>query len=87
MGDSDKLPNSGPGRYSFRDHQHYLYTLLDVLHGCARGILFAKLRSPEGERVRSYSDWLVSESDQPKLFVRADPNAVGRALARWIAAL
>jgi hypothetical protein len=47
----------------------------------------AKLRSPEGERVRSYSDWLVSESDQPKLFVRADPNAIGRALARWIAAL
>jgi hypothetical protein len=51
------------------------------------GSFFAKLRSPEGERVRSYSDWLVSESDQPKLFVRADPNAIGRALARWIAAL
>ena len=51
------------------------------------GSFFAKLRSPEGERVRSYSDWLVNESDQPKLFVRADPNAIGRALARWIAAL
>jgi haloalkane dehalogenase len=32
MGDSDKLPESGPGRYSLRDHQHYLYALLDALH-------------------------------------------------------
>jgi len=229
MGDSDKLPDSGPGRYSFREHQNYLYALLDALHvgedvtlvlhdwGSAlgfcwarqdatriRGIaymeailqpsgtptpaapagsLFAKLRSPDGERfvltengfverlisaldlyltdvdvfeyrrpfltpgesrrvtldwprqlplggepphmyelVRSYSEWLVQESSIPKLFVRALPgaliasqeslefvrrarkqtevsvfgphfaqevsaSAIGRALARWIAAL
>ena len=31
MGDSDKLPNSGPGRYSFREHQSYLYALFDEL--------------------------------------------------------
>jgi haloalkane dehalogenase len=32
MGDSDKLPNSGPGRYSFQEHQFYLYTLLGELN-------------------------------------------------------
>lgn len=32
MGDSEKLADSGPGRYSFREHQHYLYALLDALH-------------------------------------------------------
>lgn len=31
MGDSEKLPDSGPGRYSFDEHQHYLYSLLDAL--------------------------------------------------------
>jgi haloalkane dehalogenase len=32
MGDSEKLPDSGPGRYSFREHQNYLHALLDALH-------------------------------------------------------
>jgi haloalkane dehalogenase len=32
MGDSDKLPNSGPGKYSFRDHQQYLYSLFEELN-------------------------------------------------------
>jgi haloalkane dehalogenase len=32
MGDSEKLPGSGPGRYSFREHQKHLYALLDALH-------------------------------------------------------
>ena len=31
MGDSDKLPDSGPDRYSFMDHRHYLDGLLDSL--------------------------------------------------------
>jgi haloalkane dehalogenase len=31
MGDSDKLPDSGPGRYSFREHQQFLYALFDKL--------------------------------------------------------
>jgi haloalkane dehalogenase len=31
MGDSDKLPNSGPGSYRFVEHRRYLDTLLDAL--------------------------------------------------------
>jgi haloalkane dehalogenase len=31
MGDSDKLPNSGPGSYRFIEHRRYLDALLDVL--------------------------------------------------------
>ena len=32
MGDSDKLPNSGPGSYRFVEHRRYLDALLDVLN-------------------------------------------------------
>ncbi len=31
MGDSEKLENSGPDRYSFVEHRKYLFTLLDQL--------------------------------------------------------
>jgi haloalkane dehalogenase len=31
MGDSDKLPNSGPDRYTFREHQQYLYGAWEAL--------------------------------------------------------
>ena len=31
MGDSDKLPNSGPGSYRFVEHRGYLDALLDAL--------------------------------------------------------
>ena len=31
MGDSDKLDNSGPGRYTFIEHAEYLYALFDEL--------------------------------------------------------
>jgi haloalkane dehalogenase len=31
MGDSDKLPNSGPGAYTFVEHRRYLDALLDGL--------------------------------------------------------
>src|SRR5215510_1827389 len=31
MGDSDKLPNSGPGSYRFVDHRRYLDALLEAL--------------------------------------------------------
>jgi haloalkane dehalogenase len=31
MGDSDKLPNSGPGAYRFGEHYRYLVTLLEAL--------------------------------------------------------
>src|SRR5207245_10447110 len=31
MGDSDKLPNSGPGSYRFVEHRRYLDALLEAL--------------------------------------------------------
>jgi len=31
MGDSDKLANSGPGRYTFKEHQEYLYGAWEAL--------------------------------------------------------
>ncbi|MDX2426135.1 MAG: haloalkane dehalogenase [Cycloclasticus sp.] len=31
MGDSDKLPNSGPNRYTYVEHRKYLFSLLDEL--------------------------------------------------------
>lgn len=31
MGDSDKLPNSGPDRYTFKEHQQYLYGAWEAL--------------------------------------------------------
>jgi haloalkane dehalogenase len=31
MGDSDKLPNRGPGSYRFVEHRRYLEALLDAL--------------------------------------------------------
>jgi len=31
MGDSDKLTNSGPGRYTFKEHQEYLYGAWEAL--------------------------------------------------------
>ncbi|MGE3841271.1 MAG: haloalkane dehalogenase [Vicinamibacterales bacterium] len=32
MGDSDRLPDSGPERYTFREHQEYLFALFDTLN-------------------------------------------------------
>lgn len=50
MGGSDKLPGSGPGRYSFEEHAHYLYHAWDqleiykdavfVLHGLGSALGF-----------------------------------------------
>jgi haloalkane dehalogenase len=57
MGDSDKLPNSGPGSYSFLEHQRFLFALFDELNlgsavtlvvhdwGSALGLSWAELNS------------------------------------------
>jgi len=39
MGDSDKLPDSGPGSYRFVEHRRYLDALLEALNVCERVIL------------------------------------------------
>lgn len=44
MGDSDKLPDSGPGRYTFAEHRTYLDRLIDEL-------------CPDGRIVLVVHDW------------------------------
>ena len=38
MGDSEKLSDSGPGRYTFKDHRHHLDGLIDHLIGKAGNV-------------------------------------------------
>ena len=40
MGDSDKLPDSGPDRYTFVEHRQYLDGLLDAVIGADEKITF-----------------------------------------------
>ncbi len=40
MGDSDKLPESGPDRYTFVDHRHYLDGFLDAVVAADERITF-----------------------------------------------
>lgn len=70
MGDSDKLPNSGPDRYSFREHSKYFDALLEalgvrekvtlVLHdwGSALGFDWAR-RHPAATRGIAYMEAIV----------------------------
>ena len=88
MGDSDKLPDSGPGRYSFRDHQHHLYALLDalqlgedvilVLHdwGSALGLCWAR---QEVKRIRgiAYMEAILEPPGAP-----TPPAPVGSFFAK-----
>ncbi len=39
MGDSDKLPDSGPDRYTFKEHQHYWDRALEAL-GVSQDVIF-----------------------------------------------
>jgi haloalkane dehalogenase len=39
MSDSDPIPNSGPGTYTFREHQEYLFALFDTL-GLGNAVTF-----------------------------------------------
>lgn len=76
MGDSEKLPGSEPGRYSFHEHQHYLYGLLDalrvdqdvilVLHdwGSALGLSWAQ-HSPGRVRAIAYMEAIIEVPGAP----------------------
>ena len=75
MGDSDKLPNSGPGVYTFRNHRRYLFELLDrlgvennvvlVIHdwGSAMGFDWAR-QNPDRVRGIAYMEALLSAPDR-----------------------
>jgi haloalkane dehalogenase len=70
MGDSDKLPDSGPGSYSFVEHRRYLDALLDMLGiqervtlvvhdwGSALGFDWAR-RHPDAVRGIAYMEAIV----------------------------
>jgi len=76
MGDSDKLPNSGPGKYSFQEQQQYLFALFDELNlgsgvtlvvhdwGSALGLTWAELNSA---RVRgiAYMEAIIEPAGSP----------------------
>lgn len=76
MGDSDKLPFSGPGRYSFLEHQHYLYALLEALQidkhvtlvvhdwGSALGVYWARQR-PTRIRGIAYMEAIIEPPGAP----------------------
>jgi haloalkane dehalogenase len=46
MGDSDKLPNSGPSSYRLVDHRKYLDAFLKALWSCMTGDLLLALIGP-----------------------------------------
>src|SRR5262249_25052646 len=70
MGDSDKLPDSGPGSYTFQEHRRHLDEMLDALDvrenvtlvvhdwGSALGFDWAR-RHPESVRGIAYLEALV----------------------------
>lgn len=76
MGDSDKLPDSGPGKYSFQEQQQFLFALLDqlslgnavtlVIHdwGSALGLTWAEANSA---RVRgiAYMESIIEPPGSP----------------------
>jgi haloalkane dehalogenase len=77
MGDSDKLPGSGPSSYKFLEHQEYLFELFDqlslgnrvtfVVHdwGSALGITWAQ-RHPERVRGIAYMEAIIEPPGAPR---------------------
>ena len=77
MGDSDALPNSGPDRYTFREHQEYLFALFDalglgnavtfVIHdwGSALGFTWAQ-RNPTLVRGLAYMEAIIEPPGAPR---------------------
>jgi haloalkane dehalogenase len=76
MGDSDKLPDGGPGRYAFREQQDYLFEFLEQLNlgravtlvvhdwGSALGFTWAQANR---DRIRglAYMEAIVEPPDSP----------------------
>lgn len=77
MGDSDRLPDSGPNRYTFKDHQEYLFGLLDALNlgnsvtlvihdwGSALGTTWAQ-RNPTRVTGIAYMEAIIEPPDAPR---------------------
>lgn len=77
MGDSDRLPDSGPNRYTFKDHQEYLFGLFDALNlgnavalvihdwGSALGTTWAQ-RNPTRVKGIAYMEAIIEPPDAPR---------------------
>lgn len=77
MGDSAPLPNSGPDRYTFREHQEYLFELIDslglgnrvtfVIHdwGSAMGFTWAR-QHPSRTRGIAYMEAIIEPPGAPR---------------------
>lgn len=77
MGDSDPIPNSGPGKYTFREHQEYLFALFDtlglgnavtfVIHdwGSALGVTWAE-QNPKRVNGIAYMEAIIEPPGAPR---------------------
>ncbi|MGE3957395.1 MAG: haloalkane dehalogenase [Vicinamibacterales bacterium] len=77
MGDSDRLPNSGPERYTFREHQEYLFALFETLNlgnrvtlvihdwGSALGATWAK-QHPTRVKGIAYMEAIIEPPGAPR---------------------
>ncbi|MDP6534784.1 MAG: haloalkane dehalogenase, partial [Gammaproteobacteria bacterium] len=84
MGDSDKLPDSGPGRYRFVEHRRYLDAFFDALDlsrdvalvvhdwGSALGFDWAR-RHPDAVRGLAYMEAIVRPMDWDEFSQAARP--------------
>jgi haloalkane dehalogenase len=92
MGDSDPLPGSGPGRYTYFSQRDYMYELFKeigieenvifVVHdwGSAMGFEWS-YRNPERVRGIAYYEPIVSQSDAPRPEPTQGPFAILRSPA------
>jgi len=92
MGDSDALPDSGPGRYTFTNHRDYLFELFEtlgiednvvfVIHDWGSAVGFSWAQSNPG-RVKgiAYSEAILRHPETPRPEPDAGPFAIFRSPA------
>jgi haloalkane dehalogenase len=90
MGDSDPLPDSGPGRYTFSNHRDYLFELFEflglerdvvfVVHdwGAALGFSWAQ-RHPDRVKGIAYSEAILRHPEHPTPEPTSGPFALYRS--------
>ncbi len=92
MGDSDSLPDSGPGRYTYLVQRDYMFELFEnigiednvifVVHdwGSAMGFEWS-YRNPERVRAIAYYEPIIRHPDLPRPTPTQGPFAIFRSLA------
>ena len=90
MGDSDPLPDSGPGRYTFVNHRDYLFDLFEtlgvednvtfVIHdwGSAVGFSWAQ-QNPERVKGIAYTEAILRHPEAPRPEPTEGPFAIFRS--------